>query len=304
MADEISFDVLSSEAGTRLDRLLAGRHPDLTRSLAQTLILEGQITLNGVAARPSTRARAGDRVEGRVTGPHPPEVHPEPIPVSIVYQDADVIVVDKPAGLVVHPAAGHRTGTLANALAHLFPATREVGDASRPGIVHRLDKDTSGLMLAALSPRGLQSLQAQIAIRSVGREYLALAAGTVRPPRASIEAPIGRDPNDRQRMAVYGLASRTARTSYRVLEYPPGFSYLEARLHSGRTHQIRVHLAALGHPLAGDTRYGGPSIEGLARQFLHAHRLSFRSPSTDEQMVFESPLPADLASVLGWLGSR
>jgi 23S rRNA pseudouridine1911/1915/1917 synthase len=187
---------------------------------------------------------------------------------------------------------------VANALAAAFPQTRSVGNEERPGIVHRLDKGTSGLMVVALSPAAYTSLQSQIAERSAERRYLALARGRLEPQQGVIDAPIGKDPRDPKRMAIGGIAARPARTSYRVLEYLPGFTLLEARLHTGRTHQIRVHLSALGHALAGDPVYGGPPFPGLERQFLHAHRLVLRSPSSGENLEFSSPLPTDLAEVL------
>jgi 23S rRNA pseudouridine1911/1915/1917 synthase len=198
----------------------------------------------------------------------------------------------------VHPAAGHESGTLANALLARFPAVAEVGQELRPGIVHRLDKDTSGLIAVALNPTAQASLQRQIAAREAERRYIALATGKVEPAEGTIEAPIGRDPANRKRMTVHGLAARPARTTYRVLEYVDGFTLLDIRLHTGRTHQIRVHFAAIGHPLAGDTTYHGASLPSLRRQFLHADRLTVRSPSSGKELHFYSPLPTDLQVVV------
>jgi 23S rRNA pseudouridine1911/1915/1917 synthase len=261
------------------------------------------VAVNGRAARPAYRVAEGDEITVSDVRPSSLSAAPEDIPLSIVYQDADLAVIDKPAGLVVHPAPGHAGGTLANALAARFPATRDVGAEERPGIVHRLDRDTSGLMVVALTPAAHADLQAQIASREASRQYLALVAGHLPRREGTIEAPIGRDVHDRKRMAVHGAAARSARTSYRVLESLPGFDLVEASLHTGRTHQIRVHFSAVGHPLAGDSRYGGPGLPGLCRQFLHAYRLGVRSPSGGQRLTFESLLPADLRAVLEELGS-
>lgn len=282
----------------RVDAAVAERVSDISRSLARTLILEGKVLINGARAKPSHRLSAGDEVDVDVVVPPSLTAVPEAIPLTVVYQDRDLAIVDKPAGLVVHPAAGHERGTLANALTALFPQARSVGAADRPGIVHRLDKDTSGLMVVALTPQAHASLQKQISSRTAERLYLALATGYVHPEQGSIDAPIGRDPRDRKRMAVHGVTARPARTSYRVLEYLPGFTLLEARLHTGRTHQIRVHLAATGHPLAGDRTYHGATLAHLDRQFLHAYQLILESPSTGAQLEFTSPLPEDLDTAL------
>lgn len=298
MTDTRTIRIPDSLAGRRVDSVTAELVPELSRSRVHALIEEGRIQIDGAPAKPSRKVAGGQLLRVVIPAPQPVSAVPEDIPLDIVYQDEDVAVVNKPAGLVVHPAAGHRTGTLSNGLAALFPATRDVGSETRPGIVHRLDKDTSGLMVVALSARALISLQQQISERTAERRYLALASGRVEPKEGTVDAPIGRDVRDRKRMAAHGVASRSARTSYHVLEYLPGFSLVEARLHTGRTHQIRVHFAALGHPLAGDTTYGGPTLDGLNRQFLHAYRLAFESPAGGRRLEFESPLPADLSAVL------
>lgn len=295
--------VSPADAGNRLDSFLAAHLHDVSRSLASTLIRDGHVAVNGRPARPSYRVSPGDRISVRVVRPPSLSATPEDIPLDIVYQDQDLVVIEKPAGLVVHPAPGHAGGTLANALAARFPDTREVGAEERPGIVHRLDRDTSGLMVVALTPGAAADLQRQIASREAGRRYLALVAGHMTQPEGVIDAPIGRDVRDRKRMATHGAASRAARTSYRVLESLHGFDLVEATLHTGRTHQIRVHFAAVGHPVAGDATYGGPSVPGLARQFLHAYRLAVRSPSTGSRIELQSPLPGDLRRVLRDLGS-
>lgn len=297
MSERVRLVVSEDEAGIRLDVALAG-HASLSRAAAASSIRSGQIRVNGSPSKPSLRLSPGDRVEGEVIRADALSAEPEPLPLTIVYQNEDLAIIDKPAGLVVHPAAGHRTGTLANALMARFPAAASVGPADRPGIVHRLDKDTSGLLVVALNNEARKHLQRQIASREAGRLYLALATGRMRPRHGQIEAPIGRDPGNRKRMSVYGIGQRPARTYYRVIEDLSAFTYVEVRLDTGRTHQIRVHFAAAGHPLAGDELYHGDHIAGLTRQFLHAAELHLRSPSSDAQLTFHSPLPPDLEVIL------
>lgn len=299
-----TFTVGPPDAGKRVDTFLADRIPDLSRTLARELIELGKVLVGERPVKPSRRVAPGEVVQIDLVLPSSLTATPEKIPLSIVYEDRDLAVIDKPAGLVVHPAPGHQSGTLANALTALYPAVVNSTEPVRPGIVHRLDKDTSGLMVVALNPAAQASLQKQIADREAKRTYLALAGGDVSPLRGTIDTPVGRDPYNRKRMTVHGIAARSARTSYEVLEYLPGFTFLEAKLATGRTHQIRVHFAGLGHPLAGDRTYGGPSIPGLWRQFLHSHSLSIRSPATGRTLHFSSALPADLAVVLGELRSK
>jgi 23S rRNA pseudouridine1911/1915/1917 synthase len=303
MNEESSFTVGPEDAGTRLDLVVTSHLPSISRSLVQRLLQQGDVLVNGETGKPSRRVGPGDRITVRPVLPPSLTAQPENIPLNVLYRDQDLAVVDKPAGMVVHPAAGHPGGTLANALMAAFPEARDVGQRDRPGIVHRLDKDTSGLMVIALTPEAVMSLQKQIASRSAQRLYLALATGRVEPSEATIQAPIGRDASNRKRMALGGVAARPAETSYRVLERLPGFTLLEARLHTGRTHQIRVHLLGIGHPIAGDPTYKGRQIPGLARQFLHAYQLRFRSPSGGQELEFTSPLPADLSQFLGRLRS-
>jgi 23S rRNA pseudouridine1911/1915/1917 synthase len=226
--------------------------------------------------------------------PEPPEPAAGAPELRIVHLDDDLAVVDKPAGLVVHPAPSHTGPTLVSELGDLLGG----GDPERPGIVHRLDKDTSGLMVVARGPEALVALQEEVREREVERRYLALAGGRLASRTGTIDAPIGRATKRRTRMAVAGAASREARTHFEVLELLPHESYLEARLETGRTHQIRAHFAAIGHPLTGDTTYGGALRYGLRRQFLHSHRLAFRHPTSGARLEFSSPLPADLAAAL------
>ena len=249
--------------------------------------------MNGRAARPADPLAAGDVVEYRLPEPGPGAPSAESIPLHVVYQDADLVVVDKQPGLVVHPAPGHHSGTLVHALLGLGGDWSRAGGESRPGIVHRLDAGTSGLILAARNDAAHRVLAAQLADRSLSRTYLATALGSIKADAGVLEGPIGRDPGHRQRMAVVA-GGRFARTRYRVRERSRVATLVEAELDTGRTHQIRVHLAALGHPLAGDRVYGGARAAALAdRPMLHACRLRLRHPRTGEHMTFEAPPPDD-----------
>ncbi len=257
------------------------------------------MTVNGEAARPSTRVLAGDTV--RVKAQVPPSLNaaPEHLDLQIVYEDESLAVIDKPAGLVVHPAAGHASGTLVNALVSRYPHLEAAGSA-RPGIVHRLDKDTSGLMVVALSPQAQLHLADQLRRRTMHRTYTALVWGRLEPERAMIDVPIGRDPSGRRRMAAgpRSIAARDARTRYRVLQYLSEFSLLEVDLETGRTHQIRVHLAYVGHPIVGDGTYANRPWADLNRQFLHASKLELQHPTTSDGMTFTAPLPRELTTFL------
>ena len=286
----------------RLDQYLADQDFGLTRSRLRQLILEGQVTVNGAAVKPSHKVRLGDRVAVTVPPPRPTGLAAQAMPITVVYQDEHLVVVDKPAGLTVHPGPGHPDRTLVNALLAMCPDIEGVGGEIRPGIVHRLDKDTSGLMVAAKNQQAHHSLSAQIKDRKVTKGYLALVDGTPDQPHGRIDAPVGRHPRHRTRMAVV-VGGREARTSYRVLEGLAGASLLELYLETGRTHQIRVHLAYLGHALIGDSVYGKRSPL-LGRHFLHAHHLGFRHPVSDEELELRSPLPEDLAEALETFRSR
>ena len=284
----------------RLDVYLSQQRSDLTRAQLQKLIADGYVKLNGSPARASQRVRTGDRVLLTVPPPRPTDLMPQRIPLDVVYQDGDVAVVDKPAGLPVHPGPGHPDGTLVNGLLALCPDIQGIGGDIRPGIVHRLDKDTSGLMAVAKTHAAHQSLSGQLKSRRVTKGYLALATGEVAPAEGMIDAPIARDTRNRKRMAVTA-GGREARTSYRTLGNPSGHTLLELYLETGRTHQIRVHLAYLGHPLLGDETYGRTSPL-LSRQFLHARHLGFEHPTSGEWMDFHSSLPAELTAVLEYVG--
>ncbi|HKZ51245.1 MAG TPA: RluA family pseudouridine synthase [Dehalococcoidia bacterium] len=283
-------------SGERLDVFLARRCPELSRSQAQRLIEEGLAALNGQPGRASQRVAQGDQVVVRIPPPQPSAIVPEAIPLTIIYQDEHVMVVDKPAGLTVHPAPGHPRGTLVNALLALCPDLKDVGDALRPGIVHRLDKDTSGLLVVAKSDHAHRSLSQQLKAHEVRKTYLTLVHGTPVPPEGLIDAPIARHPRRRKKMAVVE-GGRAAQTRYRLRETVGRHALLEVEPITGRTHQIRVHLAHIGHPLVGDPTYGRRSPY-VQRQFLHAHRLAFRLPGSHRTIEVESPLPPDLREAL------
>ena len=283
----------------RLDKFLASRETDLSRAQIAGLVAGGLVKVDGAIVKSSYRLRGGETVEMEMLPPPPSGVSPQEIPLSVIYEDEDILVIDKPAGMVVHPAPGHRRDTVANALLARLPGIEEVGDEQRPGIVHRLDMDTSGLMVAAKNRRAHHHVSGQIKDRSVLKGYTALAKGNIDPPEGVIKARIGRDNRNRKRMAVVHLG-REAETSYRAVESAPGYTLLEVIPKTGRTHQIRVHLSALGYPIVGDALYGGKDPR-LERQFLHAHLLGIRLPGTGEYMEFTSPLPADLKAFLSQL---
>ena len=289
------LELTVEDAETRLDIFVAGRC-GVSRSYAQKLIELGDVTVNGGSAKPSRKVGSGDRVSVTLPPPEPLDLAPEDIPLKVVYEDNDVIVIDKPAGLVVHPTAGQRTGTLVNALLARCPSLGGIDGTPRQGIVHRLDKDTSGLMMVAKNDAAHASLSRQIKKRAIAKAYIVLVVGHLSPESGAIEAPIGRSPRDRKRMGVVSRG-KEARTQYQVIRYLDGHTLLEAILETGRTHQIRVHFSAIGHPVFGDPVYGKKS-KVLGRQFLHAHRLGFRLPSTREYVEFTSSLPADLQEAL------
>lgn len=288
--------------GDRLDKYLAGACPDLTRTHIQKLIQSGDVNVNGTAARPAFKLKQGDVIEIRIPPVGPAVLLPEHIPFEVVYESKDLVVINKPAGLTVYPAPGHSSHTLVNALLQRFPDLTIFGASLRPGIVHRLDKDTSGLMVIARNEPARLELINQFKSRSVTKGYLVLVKGKLTPGTGAIEAPIGRDPSHRQRMAVVSTG-RPARTDYRVAKYIGNCSLIEARIHTGRTHQIRVHFAAIGFPVLGDPIYGYKT-DLLRRQFLHSFYLQFMSPGGSEMLTFRSELPEDLNNVLRLLTIR
>ena len=286
------FHIDPPDAGTRIDQFLAARVPELSRSRIQDLVKAGHVRVNGRETKASTRLRGGDRV----TLDEPPVVAAstvaEDIALDVLYEDGDLIVLNKPAGLVVHPAAGHWSGTLVNALLHHCQGLSQIGGEERPGIVHRLDKETSGCLVAAKNDIAHRALTRQFAGREVTKIYLALATGKFRETSGILEGAIGRHPIHRKKMTVLpGERGRAARTDYRVLREVPGGALVECTLHTGRTHQIRVHLKHLGHPILGDEVYGRRG--GFERQMLHAWKLGFAHPVSGARMNFIAPIPRD-----------
>jgi 23S rRNA pseudouridine1911/1915/1917 synthase len=290
------YHLVVSISGARLDRFVAEKCPELTRTRAQKLIADGFITVNGRGAKPSLKLDSGDRVDIIVPSAPPSPLMPEAIALNVVYEDEDLLVVDKPPGLTVHPTPGHPDHTLLNALLARVPHLARMGDSLRPGIVHRLDKDTSGLMIVAKNQVAQMNLIEQFRTRSVVKVYLVLVKGHLVPEKGIIDAAIGRDVRNRKRMAVV-REGRPARTQYQVIKYINDCTLLEIVPETGRTHQIRVHLAAIGYPVVGDSVYGVKSPY-LSRQFLHACRLGFKLPSSGEYVEFKSELPPDLAQAL------
>jgi len=287
-----------NESGPRLDKAVAEHCPELSRTQAQKLVSDGLVTVNDQVAKAGLKLAAGDRV--MITLPASPAASPAPeaMPLSIVYEDNDLLVVDKPAGLTVHPAPGHPDHTLINAILAHVPGLAEVDDSERPGLVHRLDKDASGLMVVAKNRETQLNLISQFKARSVVKAYLVLVKGQLTPADGMIEAPIGRDPRYRKRMAVVAEGEgREARTNYHVLRHIDDFTLIEVKPETGRTHQIRVHLSAIGYPVFGDRVYGSRS-DSLPRLFLHAGCLGFRLPATGEYKEFASDLPPELEVVL------
>lgn len=290
------FEFVPGRESIRLDKYVEESCPELSRTHAQKLIADGFVTVNGCIVKASTRLNPGDKVAVRIPPPEPSELTPESIPLDIIYEDADVLVIDKPAGLTVHPAPGHASHTLVNAILYHLPELSATGDAQRPGIVHRLDKDTSGVMLVAKNSKTHTDLMEQFRSRQVSKTYLVLVQGHLKPETGVIEAPIGRDRGNRKRMAVVAKG-RNARTEYHVMKYAGNYTLLEVKPETGRTHQIRVHFSAIGYPVVGDSLYGMKSPH-MPRQFIHAHRIGFRLPSTGGYVEFTSPLPPDLAEAL------
>ena len=318
----LDLSVPALRTGERLDRFLATAQTDLSRNRLQALIRAGRVQVNGRPGRASQRLKSGDRVLLELPGPEELRtggLKPEARPLEVVFEDAWLLVLDKPAGLVVHPGAGAPTGTLVHALLHHYPAIAGVGGEGRPGIVHRLDKDTSGLMVVAKTNRAYRALVEAMRQRTVKRTYRALVWGSPPHDEGTLGAPIGRDPRDRKRMAVVRRGGKPAITRWRVLErFGRQAASLEVRLETGRTHQIRVHLSHLGLPVVGDPVYGGRGkkqlsrgegerslagalFEGLKRQALHASELEFLHPVSGKQLRFTAPVPEDFARALEML---
>jgi 23S rRNA pseudouridine1911/1915/1917 synthase len=296
----VLFNATSADAGRRLDHWLHQQLPEYSRSRIQDWIKSGHVRLNGGEARASHTLRDGDAVEVEPVALPPLDAVAENIPLVVLYEDDDVVAIDKPAGMVVHAGAGVHSGTLVNALLHRFGKLSGVGGPLRPGIVHRLDRFTSGVLLVAKNDAAHQKLAAQFSGREIEKVYLALVHGTVKNETGRIERPIARDPVHRTRMTARLAEGRAAWSEYRVLRRFQDFTLLEVRIGTGRTHQIRVHLASIKHPVVGDTLYGAPAQPQLGRYFLHAHRIRFRLPSGGE-IVVESPLAPELEAWLGTL---
>ena len=312
-----SFEAPPEAVGQRLDHFLTGQEPFLSRSQVQRLMVKGLVLVNARQARPSLRLRAGDLI--RMTVPPPEEVTlaPEAIPLDIVYEDEDLLVVNKPAGMVVHPGAGNASGTLVNALLGHCHDLSGIGGELRPGIVHRIDKDTTGLLVVAKNDPAHRSLSHQFKEHTIKRVYLALVFGSPKADKGRIESAIGRHPVDRKRMSGAARRGKKAVTHWQAVSRYQGLTLMRLKLETGRTHQIRVHLCEAGHPLAGDTVYGGSGrlatiqdpqlrdlIKGLGRQALHAKTLGFIHPSSDEYLEFDTELPTDMARIIDYLESK
>jgi 23S rRNA pseudouridine1911/1915/1917 synthase len=309
----LNFKILSEDAGVRLDAYLASQIEGWSRARLQRLIENEDVLVNGKSSKPSYKLREQDEVEVELVVPVADQFSPENIPIEIVYEDETLVVVNKTAGLVVHPASGTPSGTLANALAYHFQQLPDRGGI-RPGLVHRLDRDTSGLLVVAKTEAALENLSDQFRDRTVFKSYVALVHGRVLNESGKIDQPLARDPSNRTRMAVV-RGGRNSLTVYRVKRAYERFTLLDVELKTGRTHQIRVHLAWIKHPVVGDETYGGgrdntirdpqlrARIRGLKRQFLHAEKLAFTHPATKERVIFESPLPQSLSALLESLES-
>jgi len=291
-----TLTVAPVHTGQRLDRFLADSLPAFSRSQLQRFVRDGFVKVNGKPARPRDLVRGGDAIEWREPAITKIDAEPEAIDLEVLFEDDDLVVINKPAGLVVHPGAGHQTHTLVNALLAHCKNLSGIGGKERPGIVHRLDKETSGALVIAKNDATHRDLAKQFADRTTGKIYLALVAGVPRKSFGTIEAPIARHPVHRKKMSVAQRAGRSARTEYRVLRSSGDASVLECTIHTGRTHQIRVHLHHLGHPVLGDKLYGGKRAGNLPRQMLHAWKLSFRHPRTGKTMSFTAPIPQDFES--------
>ena len=303
--DTRTLTATTESAGARLDAFLAARLPDLTRSAAARLIEGGLVTVDGKPAGKSARLTGGETVSVTLPQAEEPEARPQDIPLEVVYEDADVIVVNKPVGMVIHPAPGHPDGTLVNALLHHCAGSLSgIGGQLRPGIVHRIDRDTSGLIIAAKNDAAHAFLSAQLSDHTLARTYECLVTGSLKQDSGTVDAPIGRHPTDRKKMAVVA-GGRPAVTHWEVVARYPGATHVRCRLETGRTHQIRVHMAYLGHPILGDTVYGAKKpVPGLTGQCLHATGLRFIHPRTRELVELTCPLPEEFTRMLAKLEKK
>ena len=285
--------VSPEDAGVRIDKYMAEQLPDITRSYLQKLLKDGSVQMNGKPVKASTKTAVGAVIALTIPEPEEPEILPENIPLDILYEDSDVILINKPKNMVVHPAAGHYTGTLVNALMyHCRGDLSGINGVLRPGIVHRIDKDTTGVLIVCKNDRAHNALAEQLKEHSITRKYRAIVCGNLKEDEGTVDAPLGRHPQDRKKMAIVRSGGKRAVTHYRVLERFGNDTYIECQLETGRTHQIRVHMASLGHPLLGDEIYGrAKSPFKLEGQTLHAMVLGFIHPTTGEYMEFEAPLP-------------
>lgn len=312
-----TIQVPQKDHGIRLDHFLSRTDLGLSRSQAKKLIEEGMIHLNQRASKPSAHLKSDDVISGTLPEPEPLSVEPEPLALTVLYEDPSIIVVDKPAGMVVHPALGNISGTLVNALMYHCRDLAGINGVLRPGIVHRLDKDTSGVMVVAKNDEAYHHLIRQFKDRDIEKVYLGIAYGRFSKEEGIVDTAIGRHPSERKRMSTRTRKGRAAVTRWKVSERLDGFALLEIFPRTGRTHQIRVHLSSIGHPLLGDPLYGRKNrpgtiqdpvlrgcVERMARQALHAHRLTFTHPRTGERVEFVSPLPEDMKEVLAWLRSQ
>jgi len=300
-----AFTILVNEheSGRRLDVIIASHISNCSRSFSAGLIQRGEILVQGEVKKPGYRVKTGDNIRINIPAPEPVLAEPEPHNIDILYEDTHIIIINKEAGLVVHPAPGHNKGTLINRLLYHCPELEGIGGKLRPGIVHRLDKDTSGIMVVAKNDAAHTNLAAQFKSRKIKKIYLALVHGTVKDGSGSISLPIGRHPSDRKKISTVSRKSRSAKTFWKVIEHFNGATFLELDLKTGRTHQIRVHCAAINHPIVGDPVYGGKKAArnlptSVPRQMLHAWRLEFAHPVTGEAMSFESPIPQDMEKVI------
>lgn len=287
------IEVTEAGAGVRIDRYLSEAASDFTRSYLQKLVKEGAVTVNGKAVKASYAVEAGDRIELEIPEQKEPDILPENIPLDVLYEDSDVILVNKPKGMVVHPAAGHYTGTLVNALMyHCRDDLSGINGVLRPGIVHRIDMDTTGVLIACKNDMAHNHIAEQLKAHSITRRYYALVHGVIKEDEGTVDAPIGRHPIDRKKMAIERKNGKEAVTHYKVLQRYKGYTLIECRLETGRTHQIRVHMSSLGHPLVGDAVYGPAKCPfSLQGQTLHAYILGFVHPRTGVYMEFQAPLP-------------